>query len=332
MATRWGIASSGKICSDFVTAMKALPEGDHRLVAVGARALDRAQAFAKTHGVEKAYGSYQELANDPDVEVVYVGPIHPQHLNVASIMVKAGKHVICEKPLCMNVKETKQLVELARQKKVFLMEAVWSRCFPVYKEMMRRIDAGEIGEVVQVLSSFGQAIEHVDRIAKKEEGGGVTLDLGIYTVQFAQLVMGKQRPLKVLAGGHLNKDGVDETTSATLVYPGGRVATLNSSMRCLLPCEGIVVGTKGTIKVNYPMWCPESLESPSGKFESLLPVSDRSFNFGNSQGMMYEAAEVRRCLKEGLLESPLVSLDETLLMAELMEDIRKQIGVVYEQD
>ncbi|CAL4137231.1 unnamed protein product, partial [Meganyctiphanes norvegica] len=123
MATRWGIASSGKICSDFVTAMKALPEGDHRLVAVGARALENAQAFAQKHGVEKAYGSYQELANDPNVEVVYVGPIHPQHLNVATIMIKAGKHVLCEKPLCMNVKETKQLVDLARQKGVFLMEA-----------------------------------------------------------------------------------------------------------------------------------------------------------------------------------------------------------------
>lgn len=332
MATCWGIASSGKISSDFVTAMKALPKGDHRLVAVGARALENAQAFSQKHEVEKAYGSYQELANDPEVEVVYVGVIHPQHLNVASMMIKAGKHVLCEKPLCMNVKETKQLVDLARKHKVFLMEAVWSRCFPVYAEMMRRIDAGEIGDVVQVFSTFGQPIEHVQRIAKKADGGGVTLDLGIYTVQFASLVMRKQRPLKILAGGHLNSDGVDETTSATLVYPGGKVATLNCSMRCLLPCQGIVVGTKGTIKVNYPMWCPESLESPSGKFEELLPMNGQSFNFGNSQGMMYEAAEVRRCLKEGLLESPLVSLDESLLMAEIMEDIRKQVGVVYDQD
>ncbi|KAK7080300.1 hypothetical protein SK128_016097 [Halocaridina rubra] len=331
MATRWGIAGSGLISSDFVMAVKALGH-DHKLVAIAARSLENAQKFAKTHGIEKAYGSYEELAKDPNVEVVYVGVIHPYHIYVAKMMIEAGKAVLCEKPLCMNVKETNELIDLARHKKIFLMEAIWSRYFPVYKEMKKRIDSGEVGEVVQVISTFGQCIDHVNRAIKKDLGGGATLDIGVYCVQFASLIMGGEKPLKVIGGGHLNSDGIDETTSVTVVYSNGRVATLMCSLRCTLPCEGIVVGTKGTLKVNYPMWCPESLESPSGKYESPLPKSGQKFNFVNSQGLMYEAQEVRMCLKKGLLESPSLPLDETLIIAEIMETMRKQVGVIYSQD
>lgn len=331
MATRWGIASAGKISSDFVTAMKAQKD-DHRVVAVGARSLADAQAFAKKYGAEKSYGSYEELSKDPDVEIVYIGTIHPFHLPVAKLMINAGKHVLCEKPLCMNVKETKELVVLARQKKVFLMEAVWSRFFPVYKEMMKRINAGEIGEVVQVFCSFGHPLENIQRAVKKELGGGATLDLGVYCVQFASLVMGGERPEKVVAAGHQNEEGVDATTSATLVYSKGRVATLNCSIRCELPCEGIVIGTKGTLKVSHPVWSPVHMETPSGSFDSPLPDLGHSYNFKHGQGMMYEAAEVRRCLQEGLLESPTITLEETLILAEIMESMRKQVGVAYPQD
>lgn len=331
MATRWGIAGSGKISADFAMAMKALGN-EHKLVAVAARALVNAETFAKTHGAEKAYDSYEELAKDPNIDVVYVGVIHPYHIHVARIMIESGKAVLCEKPLCMNVKETKQLIDLARDKKVFLMEAVWSRFFPVYKMMMKRIQSGEIGDVVQVISSFGQPIEHVNRATKKPLGGGSTLDLGVYCAQFASIVMGGERPLKIVSGGHMNSEGIDETISATVVYSKGRVATLMCSLRCTLPCEGVVVGTKGTLKVNFPMWCPESLESPSGKFESLLPKTGQSYTFLNSQGLMYEAMEVRDCLQKGLLESPSMPLDETLILAEIMEAMRTQVGVVYPQD
>ncbi|XP_071522465.1 trans-1,2-dihydrobenzene-1,2-diol dehydrogenase-like [Panulirus ornatus] len=331
MATRWGIAGAGKISNDFVTAMKVLKD-DHQVVAVGDRALADAQTFAKKFEIEKAYGSYGELAKNPDVEVVYIGVIHPLHLGVASLMINAGKHVLCEKPLCMNAKETRELVELARKKKVFLMEAVWSRFFPVYKEMMERIKSGEIGDVVQVFCSFGANLEHVDRSVKKSLGGGGTLDLGLYCVQFASLVMGGEKPAKVVAAGHLNYDGVDESASATLVYSKGRLATLNSSIHCKLPCEGIIIGTKGTLKVNYPVWCPESFESPSGKFVSLLPNTGQSFIYTNGQGMMYETMEVRRCIKQGLLESPMMSLDETMVLAEVIEQIRRQVGVTFPQD
>ncbi|KAG7172259.1 Trans-1-2-dihydrobenzene-1-2-diol dehydrogenase-like [Homarus americanus] len=290
MATRWGIVSAGLISNDFVGALKALPEGEHRVVAVAARSLESAKKFASKYGVEKAYGSYDELARDPNVEVVYIGTIQTQHLPVASLMIQAGKHVLCEKPLCMNVKEVKQLIQLAKEKKVFLMEAVWSRFFPVYQELTRRIQSGEIGDVVQVICSFGKSIEDVTRMVRRETGGGATLDLGLYTVQFTTLVMGGDKPQKVLACGHLNDN------------------------------------------VNYPMWAPESLESSSGKYESLLPKTGHIFNFENSQGLMYEAVEVRRCLNEGLLESPVMTHKESLTNAEVMEKMRTQVGVKFDQD
>ncbi|XP_042216075.1 trans-1,2-dihydrobenzene-1,2-diol dehydrogenase-like [Homarus americanus] len=332
MATRWGIVSAGLISNDFVGALKALPEGEHRVVAVAARSLESAKKFASKYGVEKAYGSYDELARDPNVEVVYIGTIQTQHLPVASLMIQAGKHVLCEKPLCMNVKEVKQLIQLAKEKKVFLMEAVWSRFFPVYQELTRRIQSGEIGDVVQVICSFGKSIEDVTRMVRRETGGGATLDLGLYTVQFTTLVMGGDKPQKVLACGHLNDNGVDETISTSLVYSGRRVASLSSTIRGDLPSEGFVIGTKGTIKVNYPMWAPESLESSSGKYESLLPKTGHIFNFENSQGLMYEAVEVRRCLNEGLLESPVMTHKESLTNAEVMEKMRTQVGVKFDQD
>ncbi|XP_063868417.1 trans-1,2-dihydrobenzene-1,2-diol dehydrogenase-like [Scylla paramamosain] len=332
MATRWGIISAGLTSSDFVSAMQVLPKEEHQVVAVAARSLQDAKNFAAKFDIEKAYGSYSEVANDPNVDVVYIGTIQTYHLPVATEMLKAGKAVLCEKPLCMNVRETRQLIQTAQECGVFFMEAVWSRFFPVYKELSRRLKDGEIGEVVQVIASFGKNLPHVERLQRPETGGGVTLDNGIYPVQLTTLAMGGDKPLKVLAGGHLNKNGVDETISACLVYSNGRVASLSASMRADLPSEAFIVGTKGTIKVHCPMKCPEVMEGPWGKSIHPLPKNSLTFNSNNSEGMMYEAAEVRRCLNEGLLESPGMPHAESITLAEVMEQIRTQVGTVYPQD
>ena len=156
MATRWGIASTGNISHDFTNAVVGvLPAEEHQVVAVAARKLEDAQRFADKHGIDKAYGDYAALATDPDVQVVYVGSIHPQHLALARMYLEAGKHVLCEKPLCMNLRETEELVELARRKKLFLMEAIWSRCLPSYQALREEIAAGSIGDIKQVLCTFG---------------------------------------------------------------------------------------------------------------------------------------------------------------------------------
>nr|CAD7267335.1 unnamed protein product [Timema shepardi] len=271
MATRWGIASAGKISHDFVTALSVLPLAEHVVVAVAARQLSRAKDFATLHNIKAAYGSYEELAKDPNVDVVYVGSIHPQHLQIASLMLSSGKPCLVEKPLTLNLKETKQLINLARNKKLFLMEAIWSRFFPVYQLLRDELKAGTLGDVLQVIANFGIPIEAVERIKQvfvymnysmifnkylgcmvilKELGGGSILDIGVYVLQLAVLVFGPVIPEKILASGDLNKEGVDSSVAAILNYGAGKVATLSTHTRVTFPNEAFIVGTKGTIKMS----------------------------------------------------------------------------------
>jgi dihydrodiol dehydrogenase / D-xylose 1-dehydrogenase (NADP) len=329
--TRWGILSAGKISHDFCVGVSTLNPQEHQLVAVGARNLESAKSFAKTHNIQNAYGSYEELVKDPNVEVVYIGTINPHHLASAKLALDNGKHVLCEKPLCINVKETKELQAYAKAKNLFLMEAIWSRFFPAYKRLKEELDKGTIGDVFQVIVSFGFEIAEVDRVKLKELGGGTVLDLGVYCTQFAALVFG-ERPERIIAGGCLNEEGVDSSTSSTLIFSGGRTATLVTSAKVQLPNEAFAVGTKGIIKLPSPMWCPTTLVLPNETLEFPLPATDKKMNFGNSQGLSYQCHEVRKCLLNGLTESSVVSHDETLRIAEIMEAIRKQVGVVYPQD
>lgn len=165
MALRWGIASAGKISSDFVNAVSTLSDNDHQVVAVAARDLNRSQEFAEKYGIAKAYDAYDKLAKDPNVEVVYIGTLNPQHFEVAQLMLEHGKHVLVEKPLCMNEKQAKKLIAYAERKKLFLMEAIWSRFFPSYQYLRKQIRNGMLGDIKSVQIDFGASIEHVDRLA-----------------------------------------------------------------------------------------------------------------------------------------------------------------------
>ncbi|XP_047105126.1 trans-1,2-dihydrobenzene-1,2-diol dehydrogenase-like [Schistocerca piceifrons] len=331
MATKWGIVSAGKISHDFVVALSTLSQEEHKVVAVAARDLERAQAFADLHKIPSVYGSYEELAKDPNVDVVYIGAVHPQHLPIGKMMLNNGKPILCEKPLTMNLKETTELISLAREKGLFLMEAIWSRCFPAYDMLRREMEAGNLGEIVQVIVNFGFPIESVDRMRLKELGGGTILDLGVYCLQLAVLVFGPVNPTHIVALGHLNEFGCDESMACVLKYEGGKTAVLSTNARVLLPNEAYIIGTKGSIKIpNF--WCPTSLATPEKTCDFILPTASKSFNFVNSAGLRYEAMEVRRCLREGLLESPKITHAESKLIAELEDKLRKEIGVTYEQD
>ncbi|XP_067001941.1 trans-1,2-dihydrobenzene-1,2-diol dehydrogenase [Anabrus simplex] len=332
MATRWGIASAGKISHDFVTALSTLPSEEHVVVAVAARQLERAQEFAKLHKISKAYGSYEELAKDNNIDVVYIGSINPHHLSIGKLMLNSGKPILCEKPLTMNLKQTQELISLAREKKLFLMEAVWSRCFPVYEALKKEINAGALGEVVQVNATFGIPVEDVDRVMKKALGGSTILDLGVYCLQFALFIYGPVRPKNVVALGHLNDEGVDVSMSCIFTYENGKTAVLSTHARAQFPNEALVIGTKGTARVPNPFWCPTQVSLPDKTSEFILPTAALPFNFTNSAGLRYEAMEVRRCLKEGLLESPKITHQESLLLAELEDTLRKQLGVEYPED
>lgn len=331
-ATKWGIASAGLISHDFTNAIGAHSPAEHKVVAVAARSLADAQSFAARHGIETAYGDYSALATDPEVEVVYVGAINTTHLSLARQFLAAGKAVLCEKPLCMTLDETEELVSLARSSGTFLMEAIWSRCLPVYQAVREEVAAGTVGQVKQVIATFGDVIS-APRMHQKALGGGTILDLGIYTIQAAQLVFGGEEPV-VTAAGQLGEDGCDESASITLTYSAGRTATLLTHSRVKLPNEAVIVGTKGKMVVRSPMWTSTELELPNGQVRTWdLPTGAKhSFNFTNSANMAHESAHVRACLLAGSAESPLLPLQESLTIARIMETARKQIGVRYPQD
>ncbi|XP_029036898.1 trans-1,2-dihydrobenzene-1,2-diol dehydrogenase-like [Osmia bicornis bicornis] len=331
MALRWGVAGAGKISHDFVTALGILPASEHVVVAVAARDLSRAQKFASLHKIKKAYDSYAKVAEDKEVDIVYIGTLNPQHFEIAKLMLNHGKHVLCEKPLTMNLKQTTELIKFARSKKLFLMEAIWSRCFSTYEAIKKEIDSGSIGDIHQVIVSFGFKMPDVERLNAKSLGGGTVLDLGVYGIQFACFVFNHDVPHTVRAAGTLNEEGVDQSVSATFVYSGNRTATIVTHSLINLPNEAYILGTKGMIKVPQ-FWSPPTVELPSGTVHAPLPEAAHPFNFINSAGLRFEAEEARNCILKGLIESPKVPHDASLLIAKLEDEIRREVGVVYPED
>ncbi|XP_030620820.1 trans-1,2-dihydrobenzene-1,2-diol dehydrogenase [Chanos chanos] len=332
MVTRWGICSAGKISHDFTVGLKSLPPEDHQVVAVAARNLKQAQEFAQTHSIPRAYGNYEDLAKDTEIDVVYVGTIHPYHLPVSVMLMKAKKNVLCEKPLAMNLREVKEIVACAKLNNIFLMEAVWTRFFPASVEISRLLTQGDIGEVKVVRADFGVPLRDVPRSVEKELGGGALLDIGIYCVQFVCMVYKGEKPEYIQATGVCLDTGVDEAMVVTLKFSQGRMAVCTCSLAVELPNDAVVVGTKGTIRVPAHMWCPTSLVVNGKETQYPVPEPYIPLNFINSTGMRYEAEEVRQCLLKGLKESPRMSHADSALLAEIMDEARRQVGVVYSQD
>lgn len=313
-------------------ALKSLPPEDHQIVAVAARRLDDAQSFAQTHNIPHAYGSYEELSRDPNVDVVYIGVIHPYHLKTCLLFANAKKHILCEKPLAMNTKEVQEILAAAKRNNVFLMEAVWTRFFPVSVEIRRLLAQGEVGDVKVVRAEFGEPLSTVPRVVQKELGGGALLDIGIYCLQFINMVYNGEKPESIQAAGFLFETGVDQTVGVTLKYSQNRMAVFTCSNVVRLESDAIIGGTKGFMKIPAHMWCPTSLIVNGKETEFPVPEPHIPINFLLSTGMRYEAEEVRQCLLKGLKESAIMSHADSLLLVEMEDEIRRQMGVVYPQD
>ncbi|CAH2989245.1 unnamed protein product [Chilo suppressalis] len=333
MAIRWGIVSAGKISHDFVNSVNSYPDkGDQVIAAVAARDRQRAAEFAKLHNIPKVFDDYRALAESKDIDVAYVGVLNPDHYDVTKLFLENGKHVLCEKPLCLNFKQAQSLLNLAKENKLFLMEAVWSRFAPVYLALEEEIKAGKLGEIRHVEVNFGVPIEKVDRVNKKDFGGSAVLDIGIYVLQFAQFVY-KTEPVKVTAVGNLNENGVDIVDTIVMEYEGNGRAVLNVDARLKLWNKATVVGTKGRITIEDPFHFPDKLIHVDGTEEKFpLHTSSIPYNFQNSAGLVYQTLEVARCIREGLLESPHIPHSESLTLAKLEDTIRKQVGVHYDVD
>jgi len=321
----WGIIGTGWIADKFAEGLSVV--SDAKLKAVASRSVDRVKSFAAKYHVDTAHGSYEQLARDPDVDVVYVATHHPYHCENTLMCLEEGKAVLCEKPFAMNEKEVRAMVAKAKEKRVFLMEAFWTRFLPSIEKTMELIAAGELGTVRHIESDFGvsRPYDPDHRMFNKELGGGSLLDIGIYPVFLTLLLWGE--PDQMSAFADIGKTVVDESLSLIFKYNDGRMASLYSSFTVNSTVETHVCGTKARLKLNRMWHCPVSLELTKGDNDTKR--IDPPY-FGN--GYNYEAAEVVRCLRSGKKESDILPLDFSLRLIKLLDSIRKEIGLVYEAD
>ena len=322
---RWGILGTGGIARAFALGLKHAPGAV--LAAVGSRTLASAQTFAGELGIEQAYGSYQELADSPDVDIIYIGTPHPMHAENALLALGGGKAVLCEKPFTMNRTEAGEVVALARAKGLFLMEAMWTRFMPALAEVKRIMASGEIGTITQVHADFGYSatLDPEHRVNKLALGGGALLDLGIYPLSIACALLGGVDSVRAQAV--FTDTGVDASTAFTMKHSGGTLSICSCSMRARSASELIVSGTKGSIRMHRMFHLAERITV------ELMDGSSRTIPtpyLGN--GYTHEAIEAGRCLREGLLEHPWMTLDDSLGLMALLDEIRAQIGLRYPSD
>ncbi|EMY32387.1 dehydrogenase [Arthrobacter crystallopoietes BAB-32] len=328
---RWGVVSTGRIAGK-VTGDLALLE-DAVLQAVSSRVEANATAFAGRFNFARAYfdnddgKGYDQLFADPDVDVVYVATPHGQHYEIAKLALEAGKHVLCEKSLTINAREALELAELARSRKLFLMEAVWTRFLPIIHRAWDITHSGELGEIqwLQADLGFPAPYDATARLWNPAAGGGALLDLTVYPLTWALGVLGF--PQTVLATGHINDDGVDAQNALTLTYGSGAQAQLTSSLLSSSPQTATVCGSAGWLRTGTPLHHPNELTIHRHGGEQRLE------RFGRiGQNYVYELREVTRCIQEGLSESPTMPLEDTLNTMRLFDGVRAQIGVSYAND
>ena len=318
---KWGIIGPGRIAHKFAQSLKCSEAAE--ITAVGSRSIERAEEFAKEYGISRAYGSYADLAADPDIDIVYVAALHPAHFACTMLCLKAGKPVLCEKPFTLNAAETKVLIKTARTAKLFLMEGMWMRYLPAIVKLRGLVAQGAVGEIRMVKADFGNRIpwEPEGRLLNPALGGGALLDVGVYPVSFAAMLLGVN-PTKISGQAYLGTTGVDEQFSAILGYETGSLAPLSGAVRTALPNEARVIGTEGYIRVP-DFWRASSLElSRKGEIEKFeLPF--------RSTGYIHEAEETMYCLREGLTESSIMPLDESLQIMKILDTLRKKWGLKY---
>jgi predicted dehydrogenase len=321
---RWGILATGKIATDFATDLALVPEAC--LAAVGARRLESAREFADRFDAPAAYGSYQELVEDPAVDVVYVATPHALHKEHVLRAFEAGKRVLCEKALTLTADDAEELVRTAREKQLFFMEAMWMRCNPLIRRVQQLVHSGAVGTVRQVRADLGFVVDKppTDRLLDPALGGGTLLDMGVYPLTFAQLLLGE--PSQVTSAGSLSPSGADLNVSLSLGYDSGAVASLSTTMTAWSPRTASVATDLGRLDLPAPFHHPPEVTWHSEDVTETLREDLIGTGLGN------EAAEVVRCLRNGELESPLVPLDETVALMRLTDRIRAQLGVVYDAD
>ena len=331
----WGLIGAGGISDQLARALAHVPEA--RLVAVGSRDAAKAQAFIDLprqhetiHEPVRAHGSYRALVEDPEVDVVYVGTPHPDHVDSMRLALEAGKAVLCEKPFTLNRREAAEAVALARRHDVFLMEAMWMRYVPAMVELKRLLAAGTIGELVSVSADFGfstAALPASHRVLAPELAGGGLLDIGIYPLNLAAFVLGDIAAAQ--ADAELGPTGVDVHTVFNLRHAGGQRSQGMCSLRSTTACRATILGTDGWIDITPPFYAAQQLRVARGTRPwEETPVETLALPWRGTR-YVAQVEEVHRCLRAGLAESPVMTLDETVDLVGWMDTMRAQFGLRY---
>jgi predicted dehydrogenase len=318
-ALKWGILGAGGIAHKFADAVNQHTAGEI-VAAASASSLDKAKKFVADTGSGTAYGSYEELLADPNVEAVYVATTHNNHHEPALLALAAGKPLLVEKPFTQNNGQAHTVIEAARAANLFVMEAMWTRHLPHIYAVREAIARGDIGEVVAIQADHGQSLEHVERMYRADLAGGALLDLGIYPVSFAHDILGV--PDAITAVGQLTETGVDRQVGMVFDY-GRAQATLHTTMGSVTANTAVISGTEGRIEIESVFYTPTTMrvirqDGTSWEFDGRVP-----------NGFQYQAAEVARRLAAGDKESPMHTLDHTLEISAIMDEVRAQIGLVY---
>lgn len=331
---RWGILGTGRIAHSLATDLMLVPDG--QLVAVGSRSKESAETFAKVyaaHGPVRAHGSYEELAADEDVDVVYVASPHSHHLEHATLVLEAGKHVLCEKALTLNSADSQTMVDLATSKKLFLMEAMWMATNPIIRRLVADVRSGRFGVPRHVHAELGFVADpdKHQRLLDPALGASALLDMGIYPLTFAHLLFGEARALTAQANIGTSPDGADGGTFdldlvMTGKYAGNELSTMVASVTSYSSRSAAIATDQGRIELTDFHHPSSAVFTPANGDEPVEIVGDEPV-IGAAYGN--EIVEVQRCLREGLLESPLVPHSQTLSLMRQMDMIRESVGARY---
>ena len=317
----WGILGPGGIARAFAKDIQLLD--GHTVAAVGSRTLGNAQDFAKTFG-GIAYGSYQELVEDPLIDAIYVATPHPWHKENVIAALDAGKPVLCEKPFAVNAREAQEMVDTAQANNLALMEAMWSRFLPHYKQVREIVASGVLGKILAVHADHGQRLadQNIPRLVEPSLAGGALLDLGIYPVSFAHMILGN--PTKITASGVLTDKGVDGQTSMIFDYADGAQAVLSTTMVEQTPCRAVVAGVNGWLEIDRVFYTPTSMRV--NLFDGSVTHYPNTYK---GHGIREEAEVFKQLVLSGKQQSEILNWNDTVDIMKTLDTVRSHIGLRY---
>ena len=317
----WGILGPGGIARAFAKDLNFIQ--GHSIAAVGSRSLENAQKFAETFG-GTAYGSYEELVADPTVDAIYVATPHPAHHDNVILALNSGKPVLCEKPFAVNAKEAQAMVAAAARNSVALMEAMWARFLPHYANVREIVDSGVLGPILSIHADHGQRLadQGIARLIEPELAGGALLDLGIYPVSFAHMILGN--PAHITSKAVMTEKGVDAQTSMIFTYDSGAQAVLTTTMIEQTPCRAVVAGLNGWLEIDRTFYNPAAMR---------VVLNDGTVteypNTYTGHGLREQAETFKQLVRSGKLESDILTWADTVDIMKSLDTVREQIGLKY---